>query len=179
MVFGFVHTISWNTIRCSFSGFCFLRLFVRPHIEVKEEEYEADCIDNESPVHPLGEGAVGVKGQCCVPNGHVELNLKNRTAQVRLPWGANSSSRPRQARACPQRPRPKSSLAPSHVGCISKPCPQRGLPARTQIPPPNGVLHPFNQRVLVCAGFLFHRNYVFCICWLLDCPSLPSSTTWG
>ena len=166
MVFGFVHTICWNTIRRCFSRFCFLRLFVRPHIEVKEEEYEADRVGNESPVHPFGEGAIGVKGQRCVPDGHVELHLENTTAQA-LTVGSKQLAGPGPF------------LAPSHAGRFSKPRPQRGLPAKTQVPPPNGALHPFNQRGLACAGFLFHRNYVFCICWLLDCPSLPSSTTWG
>lgn len=118
-------------------------------------------------MHPLGEGAVGVERQCCVPDGHVELNLK--TEQHSHAYCGQQTARPDRSTfpaaetgpCLTQRPRPQRSLAPSHVGRFSKPRPQRGLPAKTQVPPPNGVLHPFNQRVLVWAGFLFPRNYVF------------------
>ena len=111
-------------------------------------------------MHPLGEGAVGVERQCCVPYGHVELNLK--TEQHSRAYCGQQTARPdRSTFPAAETGLCQRSLAPSHVGRFSKPCPQRGLPAKTQVPPPTGVLHPFNQRGLVWAGFLFPRNYAF------------------
>lgn len=44
-------------------------------------------------------------------------------------------------------------------------CPQLGLPAKTQVPPPRGYLHPFNRRVLFCVGFFVSQE--LCLLHLL------------
>lgn len=101
MFFRCIHTIGRDTIHRHFPSFCFLGLVVCPNIEVEEEEDEADGISDESPVHPFGEGAVGVKGQCRVPDGHMELNLQNKpapstfTARTRQLGTTSASSLPK------------------------------------------------------------------------------------
>lgn len=47
-------------------------------VEVAKEDDEGDGVADEGVVHPVGEVAVDVQGQCRVANGDVELDLEGR-----------------------------------------------------------------------------------------------------